>query len=327
MKCFDGWAQKFVALTVIAFVILSSQYPAFASATDYSDPNYWLSIPKTIDKEVDVFYLCPTAWTDTDNTNPNVCEIDNPTLLKGAPSAFARQATAFETVGNIYAPYYRQANSSPVDRLKVIAGTPTTDGIAAFDYYIKNFNNGRPYILVGHSQGANVLSNLLASYMKDHPDVYKRMIAAYVIGFPVTAEYLIENPHLKFAEGADDTGVIISYNTQAPDVVPGSNPVLCGMVGIVINPISWTWDETLATTAEGLGSYMPDPKTSAFSVIPQYADAKIDKTNGVLICSTADEDTLTKSPVRGVYHGFDIPFFYMNLRQNAEERTEAYLKQ
>lgn len=297
----------------------------YALPTDYSKASHWLSLPGAPDKEVDIFYYYPTAWQDTDNTKPNVCSIDNPSMLKGAASAFERQATAFETAGNIYAPYYRQDNNSSVNRMQVISGTPTTDGTAAFDYYITHYNNGRPFILVGHSQGSNVLSALLASYMKEHPDVYKRMIAAYVIGYPVTAEYLAANPHLKFAEGPNDTGVIISYNTQAPDVAPGSNPVLYGEVGLVINPVNWSREEVPATTSEGLGSYMPDAKTGVFSVVPQVADAKIDKSNGVLICSTADEDALTKPPARGIYHGFDIPFYYMNLRQNAENRAEIFL--
>jgi pimeloyl-ACP methyl ester carboxylesterase len=251
-------------------------------------------------------------------------------MLTQAPAAFARQATAFETVGNIYAPYYRQDNLSSVDRLKVIAGIPTLDVVAAFDYYIKHYNHGRPFILVGHSQGSDVLSNLLSGYMKDHPEVLKNMIVAYVIGYPITAEYLAANPHLKFAEGPGDTGVIVSYNTQAPDVVPGTNPVLSGMVGLVINPITWTRDETLAATSQGLGSFLPDPKTKAFTQVPQYADAKIDKTNGVLICRTADENALmplTAGLGKGVYHSFDIPFYYFNLRENAALRSANFLNQ
>lgn len=301
------------------------------TATDYSNPAHWLSLPTTTDFPVDIFYLYPTAWTSTDPDNPQICDIDNASMLVQAPQAFARQATAFETVGNIFAPFYRQDNSSPINRLNVIAGIPTLDAITAFDYYIKNYNNGRPYILLGHSQGATVLNNILASYMKEHPEVYKRMIAAYVIGNPVTAAYLAENPHLKFAEGPDDTGVIISYNTEAPDVVPATNPVLYGEVGLVINPISWTRDETLATQAEGLGSFMPDLKTLVFGPVPQYCDAKIDMADGVLICSTADEDALAivdaaQGFPRGVYHTFDIPFYYFNLRANAANRTDIFLK-
>lgn len=128
---------------------------ASPQATDYSQAAHWLSIP-VVTEAVDVFYFYPTAWTSADPANPHVCAIDEPTMLTGAASAFARQATAFETVGNIYAPYYRQNNGSPIDRLNVIAGIPTLDAIAAFDYYIRRLKNNRPFILVGHSQGGTV---------------------------------------------------------------------------------------------------------------------------------------------------------------------------
>jgi hypothetical protein len=320
----------FVSLTLVACGDDSKSEP---QATDYSKSEHWLSLPAVVDKEVDVFYLYPTAWQKVNTTDPDICEIDNPSMLIGSAAAFARQATAFETVGNIYAPYYRQADAAYVLALPlaehdaVIAGIPTTDAVAAFDYYIKHYNNGRPFILAGHSQGSNVLNNLLAGYMKENPEVYARMVAAYVVGYSVSDEYLAKNPHLKFAEGPDDTGVIISYNTQAPDVVAGTNPVV-SPGGLVINPITWTRDETLATTAEGLGSFMPDPVTKVFSQVPQYADAKIDKTNGVLICSTADENalySLSGALGKGVYHSFDYPFYYYNLRENAANRTNKFL--
>ncbi len=302
-------------------------------ATDYSQENHWLSMPVATEA-VDVFYLYPTAWQRRDN-EPYICDIDNPSMLAGSASAFGRSATAFETLANIYAPYYRQADAAYALALPLpehdalIAGIPTQDAVAAFDYYIQNFNAGRPFILAGHSQGAHVLINLLTGYLKDHPDVYARMIAAYVIGYPVTSRIIEDNPHLKFAEGPDDTGVIISYNTQAPDVELGVNPILSGAVGLVINPITWTRTETVATTAEGLGSIMPDPATLVFEPVPQYADARVDIENGVLICTTADEDllyALTQGAFpRGVYHSFDYPFYFFNIRENAQNRVNKFL--
>jgi len=301
-------------------------------ATDYSQAKHWLSIP-VVTEAVDVFYLYPTAWQRGAN-DPYICPIDNPSMLAGSASVFTRTATAFEPFANIYAPYYRQADAAYALTLPLpahdalIAGIPTMDAVAAFDYYIKNFNNGRPFILAGHSQGSNVLINLLTGYLKDHPDVYQRMIAAYVIGYPVTAQIIADHPHLKFAEGPDDTGVIISYNTQAP-VISSANPVLSGLVGLVINPITWTRTETVATTAEGLGSIMPDPVTLIFSPVPQYADAQVDIAKGVLICTSANKtglyDLTQHAFPEGVYHSFDYPFYYFNIRANAQNRVNKYV--
>ncbi len=318
-------------IMLVACRIVSSE--PVPMATDYSQVNHWLSIP-VVTETVDVFYLYPTAWQRGDN-EPYICEIDNPTMLAGSASVFARTATAFEPFANIFAPYYRQADAAYALTLPLpehealIAGIPTLDAVAAFDYYIKHFNQGRPFILAGHSQGSNVLINLLTGYRKDHPDVFERMVAAYVIGYPVTAQIMAENPHLKFAEGPDDTGVIISYNTQAPEVDPADNPILSGVVGLVINPITWTRSETVASTTEGLGSIMPDLATLVFAQVPQYADAQVDIANGVLICTTADEEAVYDLEQHGfppgVYHSFDYPFYYYNLRENAQNRVNQYL--
>lgn len=316
-----------LALVILLFSISCSKEDPITTelATDYSQISHWLPLPAT-SYNIDVFYLYPTAWTNTDSL-PVICAIDDSSMLVKAPMAYARQATAFETAANIYAPFYRQNNSSPVDRLNVIADIPTLDATEAFDYYIKHYNNGRPFILAGHSQGATVLTNLLSGYLKNNPKVYARMIAAYIIGSPITQAYLNENPHLKFATGPDDTGVIISWNTEGPNVTV-VNPVLYGEVGLVINPITWTREETVATAAQSLGSFMPDASMN-FVKVPAYADARVDIAHGVLICSTASEDALypfTKTFGKGIYHSFDYSFYYYNLRQNAENRVAKFLK-
>lgn len=310
----------------------SSSDDPVVSATDYSRAEHWLALPATT-KTVDVFYLYQTAWRKQNETDPNINDIDNASMRTGSNAAFARTATAFETVGNIYAPYYRQADAvytltlpTLEERNAVIAGIPTLDAMAAFDYYIKHFNNGRPFILAGHSQGSAVLMNILAIYMKDHQDVYERMIAAYVIGDSVTENYLAENPHLKFATGAEDTGVIISYNTQSPNVAEGDNPLVVEGA-VAINPINWSRDETPAGTEEGLGSFMP--VGGVFSKVPQYADATLDLDKGVVICATADEDglhALNPALAPGIYHSFDYLFYYFNLRANAADRVAAYFE-
>jgi hypothetical protein len=130
-----------------------------ANPTDYSKAEHWLSLPVTI-KAVDVFYLYPTSWKKINPVDPNICKIDNPIMLKYSKLAFSTQASVFETEGNIYAPYYRQDDavytlSLPVEeQAKIVGGIPQTDAIAAFDYYIKNYNNGRPFIVAGHAQGS-----------------------------------------------------------------------------------------------------------------------------------------------------------------------------
>lgn len=306
---------------------------------DYANTANWLSLPASPDaKPVDVFFLYPTAYQQASQSDPIVCAIDNPQMQAGAKSAFARTVTAFETEANIYAPYYEQAAiqvlAMPFDQQQaIVGGQPTQDALAAFDYYIKNYNKGKPFILASHSQGSNIMVNLLAAYMKDHPDVYSRMIAAYVPGYSITPQYLQQNPELKFATGADDTGVIISYNTVAPTTTEPDPVVLPGAMGI--NPITWTTDQTLATAAQNLGSLGVDAKGNVLldaqgnpQRVMNYADAQIDTAKGELVCSTVDPSTLAPGNAMvaaGIFHSYDYPFYYFDLRDNAAKRIARFL--
>lgn len=298
-------------------------------STDYSKQCHWLSLPTSCRKAVDVFYLYPTTVQTFDEDEKHVCKIDNVSMVAGANISLRVQASAFETVGNIYAPYYRQANitvlSLPAkEKDSIMESIPKSDVFAAFDYYIQNYNLGRPFLLASHSQGSTLMLYLLSEYMKEHPNVYHRMIAAYVIGYSVTLETLAQNPHLKFAEGPDDTGVIISYNTEAPGVEE-QNPVL-SPGSIAINPINWTREETLATAQENLGSQLISKEGEVLATVKNYADACVNKTRGVLICSTIDANTLPSGIFpKGVYHSFDYPFYFYNIRENAANRTKIFL--
>lgn len=309
--------------------------------TDYSQSAHWLNVPAEISKEVDVFYLYPSAWAKVNADDPIICEIDNPVMLQQSKLAYDRQATAFETSANIFAPYYRQDDAGSTlamdveEQQDIVKGVPLTDATAAFEYYIEHYNNGRPFILASHSQGSNVMIYILQDYMKEHPDVYKRMVAAYVLGYSITDDYLAENPDLKFASGSGDTGVIVSYNTQAP-TIEGSDGVVLPTAH-VINPISWTTEETVAPASDNLGSLQLNADGSVVKnadgtplKVMNFADAKVDNTKNVLICSTVSVDQYAPGGGtfgRGVFHSFDFPFYYFNIRANAEERVANYLKE
>ena len=306
---------------------------------DYASAENWLSAPTTITQPVDVFYLYPTSFQRASSDAPVIAAIDDPGMRQRAQAAFARQATAFETAANIFAPYYRQADAQytlalPLEEQdKVVGDIPAGDALAAFQYYLEHDNGGRPFILAGHSQGSNVLLYLLSDYMKEHPDVYKRMIAAYVIGYSITPSYLAANPHLKFAEGPGDTGVIVSYNTEAP-TIGGTNPVV-QPGSLAINPISWTRDETPAPAAQNPGSIelmqTGYPVTGADgkpALVKDFADARVDIDRGVVICSTCPVDELAPGNAlfpKGVFHTFDYPFYYFSIRENAAERIASFL--
>ena len=299
------------------------------TVTDYSQASNWLTMDTSGSLPVDVFYLYPTAW-QRGADDSDYCAVDNVSMIKGANGAFNRQATAFLPVGNIYAPYYRQADAAYIFTLPTIEEQeeairiiPAADGIAAFNYYLEHYNNGRPFILAGHSQGSNVLLYILAQ-IKDQPEVLDRMVAAYVIGFSVTQEYLDQNAPLKFATGPDDTGVIISYNTEAegvtfsPIVRPGA---------LAINPISWTLTEVEAPKEDNAGSIrLISMAVCDLTPVMNLASAQVDTARGVVVCKSVDANVYSLQGLPGVYHSFDYPFYFYNIRENAQNRVEKYLE-
>ncbi|MEI0702451.1 DUF3089 domain-containing protein [Brachyspira intermedia] len=312
--------------------------------TDYSDKNNWLAIPST-SNEVDVFYLYPTTWSRANSNDSIVCPIDYEPMRKTVTNSMLEQTGIFEEVGNVYAPFYRQAdalylmntnnNISKEEQNKYFYSSPKEDAIAAFDYYIKNYNNGKPFILAGHSQGAMMIKEILIDYFKTNENLKNRMVAAYIFGYSVTQKDLDENPHLRFANSEYDTGVIISYNTEAPDF-NGYNPVLLEGA-ISINPISWTLDETLATKEQSLGANIshnygnPNANIVTNAGSPsKIADAKVDKARGVIKCSTINPDDFYVRCggvfEKGVYHVYDIALYYYDLKENVRKRVGAFWK-
>jgi hypothetical protein len=264
--------------------------------TDYADANNWIEAETDGTHDVDVFYLYPTAWSRGEG-EAYLAEIDNASMRARAPVVEAQQTSAFEDAANVYAPFYRQNDAvwglslEPEELEEYFRGAPYIDAKAAFEYYLDNYNDGKPFILASHSQGSSVMNALLQLYMAEHPDVYERMIAAYVIGYSVTQDNLTEYPHLTFAEGAADTGVIISWNTEMPGVTERNPVILEG--AIAINPISWTRDETPASAEENLPSRVlaaDDTDGTKFEDVQHYADATLDNERGVVMCSTINPD-------------------------------------
>ena len=297
---------------------------------DYSDENNWMRLPE-VTKDVDAFFVYPTEYDDPAEGAPKFADINEPAMRIPAESAYRKIATAFEDCANVFAPYYRQGNMSYLGRISAeernaaFNSIPKTDILAAIDYYFKHLNGGRPFILVGHSQGSIMQSFVLSEYLKAHPEYLERMIAAYVVGYSITEDFLKANPHLKFAEGADDTGVIISYNTEGAG---NGNNIVVLPGAISINPINWKRDETYASAEENLGGRVFDMEIKDFKKVPNAADAKIDLKRGVVITTTtAVAPEGASSPFGATsFHENDYPLYYFNIKDNVAVRVAAYME-
>ena len=317
----------------------SVEYPGgelVGTPTDYSKAENWLNIPK-ITHEVDTIYIYPTVYADPAEDAPTIVPVENEDMRKAAYGNFMLNEGAYSESTNVFAPYYRQSNLMKVAGLSADEferfqyNEQRTDVYAALDYYFEHYNEGRPYILAGHSQGSTMIRIVLKDYMEVHPEYYERMVAAYVLGFSITKEDLDTHPYLKFAEGADDTGVVVSWNIEGVGNKGKHNAVVLEG-GISINPINWKRDETYAPAEDNLGTYVNNPETGRYEKVDTKADAQVDLERGVVICTTPELPAITaRNPQLEAmfgpasYHNGDYSFYFDNIKENVKARCLAYL--
>jgi len=311
----------------------------YNTVIDYSQAENWLDVPAAMVKDgaldaaaadglkaVDVFYVYPTVTGFRPETE--VCDMTDTTMIAGAQMVRQIQTAVFDESCNVFMPYYRQISMPKLgmDYPAIIGFISQFDITDALDYYFTNLNQGRPFIIAGHSQGAATVIALLENYMTKHPELLSRMVAAYPIGFAVTRDWLAKTG-LKFAEGATDTGVIVSWNTEGPGNLKADNMTLAPG-GLSINPINWKRDDTYASVKENLGSLTVEGKL----VTPGIADARVDTVRGSVIVTTADAK-LYAIPADGAqmfgpecYHLHDYGFFFNNIKQNVADRIKAFIE-
>lgn len=295
--------------------------PESTQESNYSDSYYWASQPTSIEKDVDVFFVYPTLFGGTGEMNMDIKDDDMRALVL---SIIPKQVAVFKNNCNIYMPYYRQMAmdglSMSVEESAQYFSIGLTDVEEAFDYYINNLNNGRPFILAGHSQGSMILIQLLKDKFAD-TELMNKLVAAYIIGYSVTDDDLAQFEWLKIAESADDIGVIITYNTQS-EFATGS-PVLLPHAHCV-NPINWKNTSEYAPKEKHLGAVFFKDNGDIDTTIDQFTDAWIDD-NGALVASAADINVYTPpSWPAGVYHRYDYSFFFNNLIENVGVRIDAF---
>jgi Protein of unknown function (DUF3089) len=233
--------------TILAGFALGLAAPAVAqeapaAAPDYAKPDAWLCLPDrddacsrplpttalnasgfgsvgqavpARDPKIDCFYVYPTVSRDAGD---NADMAAGPEEQATAAVQFARFAGTCRT----FAPMYRQATLTALLRAARGEGARTAqsmalaygDVVAAWREYLGTHNKGRPFVLIGHSQGTIHLTQLLAREIEGRPEA-KRMLSALLIGFNV------EVPEGKTVGGTfkqtplctrvGETGCVVSY--------------------------------------------------------------------------------------------------------------------
>ena len=177
------------------------------------------------DPPLDCFYVYPTVSRDQ-GLNSDMRPDKEETYA--AETQFAR----FAGVCRTFAPIYEQmtigaiaAYSAGAD-IKTAAAIAYRDVAAAWHNYLTTKNNGRPFVLIGHSQGSLMLQMLISREIEANPAVAARMKLAIMPGFNVLV------PEGKLVGGtfkrtplcsrAGQTGCIMSWvSFREKNVPPG----------------------------------------------------------------------------------------------------------
>ena len=238
-----------LAAALLAAAPAAAQTPAVSAAPDYSKDSAWLCLPGRADTcstplattalnpngygstspsavaknpPIDCFYVYPTVSRD-EGMNSDL----NPSEEKLAAQT---QFTRFASVCRTFAPIYRQMTVSAVIAFTTGADLrqPSMiafgDVLAAWRNYLATRNNGRPFVLIGHSQGSLMLQLLIANEIEKNPAVAARMKLAILPGFDLVVPQgkLVGGTFKKtpLCSRAGETGCVITWTSFREKNVP-----------------------------------------------------------------------------------------------------------
>ena len=309
------------------------------AAPNYANDSCWAALPTKkdsadvniyaagiIDKQqtapIDVFYVHPTTYLFGNKWNASLN--DEEVNKKTDRLAVRNQASVFNEMCRVYAPRYRQAVLFSYAHYAEKKGNATqafdlaySDVKTAFIYYLKNYNQGRPFIIASHSQGTDHTIRLLHDFIENDSVLKKKLVAAYIIGRPMQKGSIKAIPP---ADSANQVGCYITWNA----VLWGEKTFYGFKVNDLecVNPLTWKRDTVAASTLLNTGS-LPQ----AFNRVDAgLTDAKISPTG--LLWVHRPNVALKDYPYMNAkrFHVLDYNLFYMNMRQNIKLRTETYLR-
>lgn len=322
-----------VGLACILSVSGKAQKTSFSeeihpTAPDYSLEYSWSALPFRTDaadivpseetwisdslKDVDVFYVHPTMYQKGSLWNAGLSMKNINWKVDKYPVRL--QASVFNRSCRVYAPRYRQAV------VKVFYDR-TDDGFAAldlayqdvkraFEFYLENYNHGRPFIIAGHSQGTFHTRRLLRE-MIDTTALLEKMVAAYVIGFQVN-DSMYRN--LRMCSDPQETGCYITWMSYKEGYRPNGwwfrNTES-------VNPLKWTLDSNKVCIPDYGGTVVLNPKRKMKRAI----STRIADVGGSVLY------VQTKAPwfrLMKNLHIADYGLFYGSIRENVAQRISAY---
>jgi hypothetical protein len=200
----------------------------------------WTSNPNA---PIDCFYVYPTVSTDpTPNSdmNPDVAELN----------VIRQQFARFGSVCRLYAPMYRQVTLAGLramfveNRVVLNRGLGYDDVKDAWRHYLEHDNEGRGFVLIGHSQGSFVLTRLIQEEIDGKP-VQSRLVSALLLGSDLAVPRGKDVggifQHVPLCHSASATGCVISYASFRSTLPPPADTLFgkvadANMVAACTNP-------------------------------------------------------------------------------------------
>jgi hypothetical protein len=277
------------------------------------------------------FFIHPTSYLEKSRWNAPLGDAES---QKRARLFVRSQASAFNGVGPVWAPKYRQATfgaflTTKADSAKAL-DFAYRDVAAAFDAFLAQAPADKPIILAAHSQGSLHLMRLLAEKVAGKP-VAKRIVAAYVIGWPISVKTDLPTLGLPACQSADQAGCILSWQSFADDGDPKmvtevydssasaagvprrGTPMLC------TNPLGPSGRE------RNLGTLVPNKDFSNGTLKAPGVAATCDERGFLRLKGDAPDLGPYVLP-GGNYHVYDYALFWTNVRMDAGTRVLAYVK-
>jgi hypothetical protein len=302
-------------------------------APDYFNRDHWAALPDRKDgadytpagvkdgqanASADVFFVHPTTYLS--NAGWNAPMGHEPSGKWVDDAVMTGQASVFNGAARVFAPRYRQAQIYAFLALEDGGNEALelayTDIEAAFDHFLEEFNQGRPFILAGHSQGALHVRWLVERKISGTA-LRERMVAAYPVGYPMYVAGLAESmPDVPVCESAVQTGCLATWNT----ISDGYKPIQPTTGLVCVNPLTWTNDGRQGVFEDNMGAMS---RTSA-GLMSAVADSRCE--NGMLYVSEIRTDVYDDLPNmgKGNHHLIDYSLFWSNIRKNVADRIANY---
>ena len=323
-------------------------------APDYSSDDAWAALPGRKDNAdvvpadsdatdnqasatVDVFFIHPTTYYKKAGWNARFDEAGSTMdLLEAGVLRF--QASAFNGSARVFAPRYRQATLYSFigkgDDEKAALDFAYQDVARAFDEFIADRNQGRPFIIAAHSQGSLHGMRLLKEKIAGTP-LAARFIAAYLVGSAMPREAHI--PGIGPCITPAGTSCYINWNSvrDAKDREgwtqtgttwsEGRYHLSAGAPNTCVNPLTWTLDG-MAPASANLGGLPFVESGEAFPANIKSLTGAACEAGMLVVSPPTDSIGFTFGVSQGDYHIYDYNLFYMNIRANLAERVAAFLK-